>query len=126
MLGHGKVVEETDGFGACADPIIRAHRDAIYPNSIVLPHQLSNDNLGPDVIGMEAQDPAIFEINKTCVMANRENRMPDSPFTGLERRFQQSCKGLVGFPDLRNVNSRPGVGHAGLGQAYSFSPVKRS
>jgi len=75
---------------------------------------------------METQDPTIVEVDKTCVMADWKNRMPNFPFTGLERRFQQSCKGLVGFPDLRNVNSRPGVGHAGLRQAYSFSPVKRS
>src|SRR5207245_3888959 len=49
VFGHGEVVEETDGFGACADQIIRAHRDTIYPDGVVLAHHLSNDDLGPDV-----------------------------------------------------------------------------
>src|SRR5712691_5056020 len=90
VRSHGEVVEEADGFGARADQIIRAHRDTIYPDGIILPHHLSNDYLRSDVIGMEAQDPAIVEINETRVMANRENGTPDFSFTGLECRFEAS------------------------------------
>src|SRR5713226_5481625 len=125
MFGHGEVVKETDGFGACADQIIRAHRDTVYPDGIVLPHQLSNDDLGPDAISMEAQDSAIVEVNETRVMSNRKNGMPDFPLTGHERRLEPSSKILVGFSGFGNVNSRSGVGHAGPRQDYSFSPVKR-
>src|SRR5713101_5062461 len=87
---HGEVVEETDRFGACADQIIRTHRDAIYPDGVIPSHHLGNDDLGPDTIGMETQDPPIVEINETCVMADWENGMPDSSFTGLECRFEAS------------------------------------
>jgi hypothetical protein len=66
---------------------------------------------------METQDPAIVEVDETCVMADRENGMSDSPFTSLECGFEPSSEGLVGFSDLRNVDSRSGVGHAGLRQA---------
>jgi hypothetical protein len=66
---------------------------------------------------METQDPTIVKIYKTGVVADWENGVPDFPFTGLESRFEPSSEGLVGFSDLRNVNSRSGVGHAGPRQA---------
>src|SRR5437016_1045922 len=126
VFGHGEVVEKANWFRACADQIIRAHRDTIYPDCVILPHQLSNDDLSPDTIRVKAEDPAIVEVNKACVVANRKNGIPDFPFAGLECRFEPSSENLVGFPDLRNLDSRSGIGHAGPRQAYSFSPVRRA
>src|SRR4029077_8380217 len=108
-----KIVEKADRFGTCADEIIRTHRDTIYPDRIVLPHQPSYDDFSPDAIGVKAKNPSIVEVDKSCVMADREDRMPDSPFAGLECGFEPSRKNLVRFPDLRNIDSRSCVGHAG-------------
>src|SRR2546427_12841736 len=75
---------------------------------------------------MKTQDPSILEVNKTRVMADRKNRMPEFSFASPECGFEASSQGLVGSSDLRNVNSRSGIGHAGPRRDYSFSPVNRS
>src|SRR5712691_5697061 len=69
---HGHVVEEADGLRACADQIVRAHGNTVYPDRVKLPHHLGDEDLSPDTISMKAQHATLAQVDQTSVMADRK------------------------------------------------------
>src|SRR6266568_2944946 len=69
---HRHIVEEADGLRACADQIISAHCHTVNPDSVILLHHLGDQNLRPDAVRMETQDPAMAQIHQSSVVAYRK------------------------------------------------------
>src|SRR5437667_1821152 len=84
---HGHVVEEADGLRARADQIVCAHRDTINPDCVILFHHLSNEDLRPDTISVEAQHLPLTKVDKTRVMSNRKDRPSNLAFSRRKSRL---------------------------------------